>query len=199
MQSERIARAITNDAGIARHGRYRYWLTRACADRPVCGPFRAVNFICLNPSTADASSDDPTVRRLRGFTKAWGYDGFWLTNLFAYRATDPTDLCTAEGDVVGPLNDAWLVAVATRADLVVAAWGAVDGLVRNNVRFAERRACYLLSLLHMPIHTLGVTKNAFPRHPLYLRGDTQPTSPAFTMPPPAASPRSASREASSPR
>jgi hypothetical protein len=182
MKSERIAPAIANDAGIARHGRYRYWLTRNCADRPVCRTSRAVNFICLNPSIADASRDDPTVRRLRGFTKAWGYEGFWLTNLFAYRATDPTDLCIADGDIIGPLNDAWLVAVATRADLVIAAWGAVDGLVRNNVRFAERRASYLLSMLHMPIHTLGVTKNAFPRHPLYLRGGTQPIPPVPNAP-----------------
>ena len=159
-------------------GRYRYCLTRTCADPTGCRTARTVNFICLNPSTADATTDDPTVRRLRGFTTAWGYDGFWLTNLFAYRATDPMDLCTAEGDIVGPLNDTWLVAVATRAEVVVAAWGAVDGLFRDSVRFAQRRAAHVQSLLPMPIHTMGITKNGFPRHPLYLRGDTQPR-PAF--------------------
>lgn len=165
--------AIIDDAGISPDGRYRYWLTRSCNTEWTPNP-RYVNFICLNPSTADATKDDPTVRRLRGFAKSWGYDGFWLTNLFAHRATDPGALCFAQGDIAGPENLTWLKEVASRAALVVAAWGAVDGLFRNNVRFAHRQSWLVVGYLaDVPIHMLGLTKKGYPRHPLYVRGETQ--------------------------
>lgn len=167
----RIGPALIDDAGISADGLYRYWLTRGWGDDPAF-----VNFICLNPSTADATRDDPTVRRLRGFARSWGYDGFWLTNLFAYRATDPEALCFAQGDISGPDNMTWLSEVASRAALVVMAWGDVSGLYRNNVKFAQRQASIVcqLALQGIELHALGFTKAGFPRHPLYMRSDTRP-------------------------
>src|SRR5581483_9586135 len=95
---------------------YRYSLARFFGDGGV------VNFIMLNPSTADAETDDPTIRRCLGFAKAWGYGTLVVTNLFAYRATDPAELAKA-GDPVGPDNDTRLWSEAQLSDLVVCAWG----------------------------------------------------------------------------
>jgi len=173
-----IGPAILDDAKLSEDGRYRYWLTRCTRATPwnLLPHYGYVNFICLNPSTADDRLDDPTVRRIRGFAKSWGYDGFWLTNLFAYRATDPMDLCMAQGDILGPDNLEWIREVAKRATIVVAAWGAVDGLFRNNVRFAQRQASAICNvvLVDVDLYALGTTKAGFPRHPLYIKGDTLP-------------------------
>lgn len=157
---------FSHEEGMA----YRYRLTREWdADRAV------VNFIGLNPSTADAFEDDPTIRRCVGFARRWGFGKLVMTNLFAYRATDPSNLCMADVDIVGPQNDRWLLNATGEATLVVAAWGAVDGLYRNSTRFAVRRAAAVQSLLEwVDLHALGFTKAGFPRHPLYLRGDVLP-------------------------
>lgn len=150
---------------------HRYRLTREWdADRAV------VNFVGLNPSTADALVDDPTIRRCIGFARRWGFGKLVMTNLFAYRATDPAELCLAEIDVIGPENDDWLERSASEASLVVAAWGAVGGLLRSSVPFAHRRSVRVGSLLVgvKPLHALGFTKAGYPRHPLYMRGDSRP-------------------------
>lgn len=155
---------IRNDAGISSDRRYRYWLTRGWG---VPGE-RYVNFVCLNPSTADANVDDPTVRRLIAFAKRWHYDGLWLTNLYAFRATDPRDLraemMRTQGAAVGPENDRWLKDVATNAALVVAAWGGQADI--------EREWWVLKILKEVALHRLfclGFTKGgAHPRHPLYM-------------------------------
>lgn len=72
-------------------GRYRYSLRRRWADGgpPAC-------WIMLNPSTADAEKDAPTIRRCIGFSKAWGHNALVVVNLFALRSTDPTALRTCE-------------------------------------------------------------------------------------------------------
>lgn len=142
-------------------GRYRYNLTRCW------GPGPAAAFICLNPSTADGTTDDPTIRRIRGFAKAWGYGAFVVANLYAYRATDPRELWKA-ADPVGPDNDHHLKLAAADCDLVVAAWGA-------NAR--PDRIAEVLGLHGMGrLAALAVTKDGQPRHPLYLRGDLTPQS-----------------------
>ncbi len=86
-----------------------------------------VNFIMLNPSTADDVFDDPTIRRCVGFSKRWGYDGLVVTNLCAYRATDPKELISlAKTDralAIGEENDEHLIREAATAHLVVCAWG----------------------------------------------------------------------------
>ena len=81
---------MRGQAGFSRCRRYRYWLRRDW-DRalPQCA------FIGLNPSTADAQTDDPTLRRCMGFARQWGYGSLLLVNLFGFRATDPAALSTA--------------------------------------------------------------------------------------------------------
>lgn len=149
-------------SGAVIEGDYRYNLWRAWdAD----GAEGRVLVIGLNPSTADAERDDPTIRRCIRFARDWGYGGLWMANLYAYRATDPKSLRTAE-DPVGPRNDHWLAALAARAQLVVAAWGAWPG--PDSQRPA--RAAALVGRLHV----LGLTKRGEPRHPLYMRADCTP-------------------------
>jgi len=122
-----------------------------------------VMFIGLNPSTADESKDDPTIRRCMGFAKAWGFGGLCMTNLFAYRATDPNKM-KAWPDPIGLHNDAWLIRVATDAGLVVAAWG-------NHGNHLSRAAD--VRRLIDGMCCLGTTKQGEPKHPLYLSSNTK--------------------------
>jgi len=157
-RTERVYRS----AEMSECGKYRYWLDRRWhtkADYP-----RRVCFVMLNPSTADALEDDPTIRRCMGFAQAWGCNWLTVRNLFAWRSTEPKGLLTAE-DPVGPLGDANLIA-AKSADLVVVAWGAW-------VPF-ERHVKALELLAGKQLHCLGITKGGKPRHPLYCRADARP-------------------------
>src|SRR5580765_5070589 len=105
-------------ATISPDGKYRYLLSREYED----GMFGTVLFVMLNPSTADATKDDATIRRCVGFTKRWGYSTLEVVNLFAFRATHPRDLWKAD-DPVGPDNDVTISDAVRRAQLIVAAWG----------------------------------------------------------------------------
>lgn len=122
-------------------------------------------FVGLNPSTADETQDDPTIRRCIAFAKAWGYAGLCMTNLFAFRATDPK-VMKAAGDPVGPENDRHLLIAGAGAGVIVAAWGA-NGTHRG--RDSEVR--WLLPRLQC----LSLTKDGHPGHPLYLRKTLTPT------------------------
>jgi len=115
-------------------------------------------FVGLNPSTADEIQDDPTVRRCIAYAKTWGYAGLCMTNLFAYRATQPQDMKMST-DPVGPRNDLVLKERAGRAGVVVAAWG-VHGTHNN-------RASAVRAMLPQ-LHYLRLTKDGHPGHPLYL-------------------------------
>ncbi len=86
---------------------YRYVLWREW-NQLLSAPFRYAMFIGLNPSTADETKNDPTVRKCIGFAKRWGYDGLCMTNLFAFRATDPGAMLKDLAPI-GPDNDDWLV------------------------------------------------------------------------------------------
>lgn len=79
-------------------------------------------FVGLNPSTADELLDDPTIRRCVAFARSWGYGALCMTNLFAFRATDP-DVMKSADDPVGPENDQHLQDLANGASVVIAAWG----------------------------------------------------------------------------
>lgn len=122
-------------------------------------------FVCLNPSTADEVLDDPTVRRCIRFAKAWGRAGFCMTNIFAYRATDPKDMLAVE-DPVGPDNDEHILRVAASAAVVVAAWG-----VHGTHQGRNQDVCAMLSNLHV----LRLTGDGHPGHPLYLPKTLRPT------------------------
>lgn len=155
---------VRSSAVFSQCERYRYRLTRrwATGGQGMCA------FICLNPSTADATQDDPTVRRCVNFSKDWGYDGFIMLNLFAFRATEPADMMAAD-DPVGPENDRWLLQTAKESSLVVAAWGA-DGVYRDR----NRAVLGLLRAEGIALHYLELTKHREPRHPLYLKSDLKP-------------------------
>ncbi|OZE35669.1 MULTISPECIES: DUF1643 domain-containing protein [unclassified Rhodococcus (in: high G+C Gram-positive bacteria)] len=153
------AERVESSASLSSDGRYRYTLRR------VWGGGLWLTFVMLNPSTADASQDDPTIRRCCGFARTLGYDGIHVVNLYAYRATRPQDLWTVD-DPVGPENDTALRVALGRPGLVIAAWGANARLDRVRQVAAMPGSNRLLCL--------GITKNGAPRHPLYLRADSEP-------------------------
>ena len=140
-------------------GLYRYELWRDTSGFECEG---LMAFVMLNPSTADASKDDPTIRRCMDFARRHHCDRMAVVNLFAYRATDPTALVRA-ADPVGPENDAHLRGVLSQADVVVAAWGA-----HKMVAHAGARVALVRSLARDRLRCLGTTSAGHPRHPLYL-------------------------------
>lgn len=151
------------DAIISPCSKYRYSLTRFWSGE------HALPFIMLNPSTADASKDDPTIRRCMGFARSRGFGGIIVANLFAFRATSPADMKAALHPV-GPFNDQHLTDLmkwAGRAGVpVVAAWGAHGS--------HQGRAGQVLSLARLigcRMVCLGTTQAGDPRHPLYVKGD----------------------------
>jgi hypothetical protein len=140
-------------AVLSKCRRYRYVLRRSIG----LGSRRVV-FVGLNPSTADETSDDPTVRRIVGFARRWGFDRVSLVNLFSLRSTDPRALL-GHREPIGAENDSWIEAEASQAELVVVAWGTRGGLLSRDVD--------VLRLLSDP-KCLGKTRDGQPRHPLYL-------------------------------
>jgi hypothetical protein len=123
-------------------------------------------FIGLNPSTADETQDDPTIRRCIGFARAWGFDGLCMANLFAYRATEPADMKNAV-DPIGCENDSALSSWAHDAGVVVAAWGA-HGTYKGRDQSVR--------LLVPGLHYLRLTKDGHPGHPLYLPASLRPVA-----------------------
>ena len=151
-------------ATISPCGVYRYRLSRIW--QPEHG---LVVWILLNPSTADAVWDDPTVRRGIGFTQDWGYGGLIFVNLFAFRATSPL-VMMSEADPIGPENDAQIVAAASGPQVrrVVVAWGQ-----HGDFRDRDRHVTRLLREHGVRLECLGLTKEGHPRHPVRLAGDTR--------------------------
>ena len=154
---------ISGTATISKCGNYRYSLTRSWnSDAP------ELLVVMLNPSTADAAVDDPTIRRVIGFATAAGFGGFRVVNLYALRAVDPAALW--QRDSVGPENDGhlerWLVDQRAKDEPVLAAWGTSP--------WARRRAPAVLGLVSgVRWVCLGTTKDGSPRHPLYVPASQQ--------------------------
>lgn len=121
--------------------------------------------IGLNPSTADAERDDPTIRRCIGFARDWGFGGLWVVNLFAFRATRPANLKTA-ADPVGPHNDMWLRRIAGRSGRIVAAWG-------NHGRFMGR-SDRVGAMFGRRLEVIRLNAGGEPAHPLYLPKKLKP-------------------------
>jgi hypothetical protein len=149
-------RSYRSAAVISADGRYRYMLWRACSGDALDRSLEnAVLFIGLNPSTADASNDDATVRRWIGFARAWGYSSFFAANLFAFRSTDPGTLKVCS-DPVGPENDWWLTELALLARDVVCCWGnpglgrRADSVLRELPRLGRDPKALRLSATRTP-------------------------------------------------
>jgi hypothetical protein len=143
--------------------RYRYSLVRTWDPAG-----KRVLFVMLNPSTATEVQNDPTVERCERRARTLGFGSFEVTNIFAWRDTDPRAM-RAAADPVGPENDAAILAGTAAADRIICAWGthgahldrgpAVEALLRGTGR---------------PLHHLGLTKDGHPKHPLYIGYAVEP-------------------------
>ncbi|WP_415182156.1 DUF1643 domain-containing protein [Phaeovulum sp.] len=143
--------------------RYRYALTRTWDSKR-----GKALFIMLNPSTATETQNDPTVERCERRARALGFGAFRVTNIFAFRATDPK-VMRAQDDPVGSKNDGAICESLPWADQIICAWGAHGAhLGRGAVVEA------LLRRLGTPLFHLGLTKAGAPKHPLYISYDRQP-------------------------
>lgn len=160
-----------NECVFSPDRRYRYTLIHRWDE--LLDPDRGIAWICLNPSTADEQQLDPTLRRIREFSTAWGYAFFVMLNLFAWRATDPADMKAAP-DPIGPDNDEWITHWSQRCDRMVLGWGEHGAHLGRNERVLAR-------LDHAKSFCLGRNASGQPRHPLYVAQRTVPVP--FVRPP----------------
>lgn len=162
LKGDALSTAIYSDCE-----RYRYLLTRIWVpDAP-----RAL-FVMLNPSTATEVQNDPTVERCERRARALGFGGFRVTNIFAWRDTDPRAMRAAP-DPVGPDNDAAILEscgwAGGQQDRIIAAWGT-HGAFLDRGPTVER----LLRAQPQPLHHLGLTLGGHPKHPLYISYSQSP-------------------------
>jgi len=143
--------------------RYRYSLTRVWDT----GGRKAL-FVMLNPSTATEVQNDPTVERCERRARALGFGGFCVTNIFAWRDTDPRRM-RAVADPVGPANDAAILEGTRWAGQIIAAWGAHGDHMKRGAAVET-----LLRATSQPLFHLGLTKAGHPKHPLYIAYTQQP-------------------------
>lgn len=140
---------------------YRYLLTRTWDEA-----WPRVTWVMLNPSTADAFADDPTIRRCTAFARTWHAGGINVVNLFAYRATRPAELRRAS-DPAGSANDEFILEACRPPAMVIAAWGA-HGSLRDRAETVTK----MLAAAQVRLFCLGVTRDGHPRHPLYVPAST---------------------------
>ena len=163
---EHSAMSRDNGAEFDDTGAYRLRLWRTW-DR---GPFGIVGYACwvmLNPSTADHTVNDQTIRKCIAFAKLWGFGGIEVVNVFALRSTDPKALYH-HPDPVGPVNDTAIVKSVAGAGRVIAAWGN-HGMLNSRGKKVRRLIAGLGD-----IECLGVTKEGQPKHPLYIPYSVEP-------------------------
>ena len=142
---------------------YRYTLTRVWEPAG-----RKALFIMLNPSTATEVQNDPTVERCERRARTLGFGAFMVTNIFAYRETDPRKM-RAAGDPVGPENDAAILGGCDWADQIICAWGTHGAHLERGAQVEA-----LLRDTKLPLYHLGLTKHGHPKHPLYIAYTQQP-------------------------
>lgn len=156
--------AVLGNAMLSPDSRYRYALWRTWdPSKPTIG------FIGLNPSTADHTMDDPTIRRCIGFGRSLGFGGLLMLNCLAYRATDPRVVMNDRlmgVDVIGPENDAYLAMLVPTCAQVVACWGGHMATLMGREKVVS-------AMFPGRLYCFGKTEGGYPRHPLYLRKDAQ--------------------------
>lgn len=157
---------------ISECGTYRYLLTRwtrTLLSHTLPMANGSLLLLMLNPSTADASKNDPTIRRCISLAERLGAADLTVVNLFAYRATKPKALkeaLVAGEDIIGPENDDYIRYAVENADKVVCAWG------RNGMHYTQRVARVLMILDGVELWCLGETKDEHPKHPLMVPNNT---------------------------
>lgn len=155
-----------NGAHLSPGGKYRYLLWREWRRVPRTKGGTAL-FIMLNPSTANAKLDDPTIRRCVGFTERLGYNRLEVANLFAYRSPDPLSLRRDTTQPIGKLNDRILINAANRAHVIICAWG-------KHGSFLGRDHYITNTLLKdHDLYALKLLEDGTPGHPLYLPNDSK--------------------------
>lgn len=161
---------IARSAVISNGGKYRYTLARWWHMPSFSAGM--VLWVMLNPSTADGSVDDNTIRRCINFSRDWGYEAMTVVNLYAYRATKPLDLWqrAQQGkDIIGPKNDKWIRREAYHAQRIILAWGGNSDFARPRTVTEE-----LLEPYGRRLYCLGYTTAGHPVHPLRLARATKP-------------------------
>lgn len=162
---------LSRSADISACRKYRYQLERGFVPEPVA--VATVTWVMLNPSTADGTVDDATIRRCMGFSTAWGYHHMKVVNLYAFRATKPADLWRAD-DPVGPENFEWVDRAAQAASRVILAWGAHGARDGRGAAMEQRLCERFQDSASTLVMVMGRTKGKEPVHPLYLPADTFP-------------------------
>lgn len=148
--------AIFSEDRIYRYDLWRVWDER----KPV------IAFIGLNPSTADETKDDPTIRRCIGYAMSWGYGCLHMLNIFAFRSTDPKGLRTIS-DPVGPENNTFIKELTSLSGMVIVAWGSHGKYLDRGYRVAD--------MIKDP-KCLKINKDGEPSHPLYLKKSLMPVA-----------------------
>lgn len=155
---------LHSSAHISEDGRYRAQLRRTWDERK-----EPAVFIMLNPSTADALQDDPTIRKCVGFAKSWNLGGIFVVNLFQLRATDPRELL--KGGELNPSDaDAWITKAISYTEVVIAAWG----VLKKPLRYRAREVTALVGGAGKRLMALKTAQDGSPYHPLYLKADLSP-------------------------
>jgi len=153
---------VQGSAVLSECGAYRYRLERRWDEG------KPLNFVMLNPSTADANADDPTITRCITRAQRLGFPALVVTNLFAFRSTQPMALRKA-ADPVGPENDGHLLEVALGAGMVLCAWGFHGALNGRGVEVES-----LLRDWGADLYALKLSQAGWPCHPLYLPYELEP-------------------------
>ena len=157
----------TSEAIFSPCKKYRYVLTRVWnKDKP------SLVWLMLNPSVADHIKNDRTVSKCIKFAKIWGYGGITVLNIFALRSTDPKQFYKAD-DPVGPKNTGYIFHHAANRRVVVA-WGTHGKYLNRGLVILEKLKKWASFHEGMRVVCLGTTKDGFPKHPLFVKGDTEP-------------------------
>lgn len=157
---------IKGDADFSECGRYRTVLRRWTGD---AFPDRYMMLIGMNPSTADATANDPTITREWGFAQREGFNGFLKCNISDYRATDPKALLALpEGEIMSAANMTGIACFAQMAALVVFCCGKPNRALIPAYEIARQT----LASVGVPVYCFGTNSDGSPKHPLYLRADT---------------------------
>ena len=150
---------MRKDASLSVDRKYRYLLSRVWDEtKPM------VTIIGLNPSTADEKEDDPTIRRCINYAKSWDYGGIYMLNLFAFRATQPSDMFKAS-EPIGEENDIYIKTYSKKVDKVICAWG-------NHGKYQNRSNHIKNSVDNL--YYLKLNQTGEPAHPLYLKSELTP-------------------------
>jgi len=147
---------VNKNATFSDCQKYRYALSRTWN-----GKKKTILFIGLNPSTANEKIDDPTIRRCINYAQNWGYGSLLMVNLFAYRATMPSELKNVKNPI-GNDNDLHIIELSKKADIAVAAWGNEGNLLNRDKEVKK----ILPNLM-----CLKINKSGQPSHPLYQKKD----------------------------